>query len=159
MRIQKSSAKCFAIVKAFEGLSLKAYKCPAGIWTIGFGNTFYPNGTRVKQGEVITESRAIELLKTTLDFFEKQVDNMTRDDLSQNQFDALVDFAYNVGHGNLKSSTLLKLVNVNPNNPAIKDEFLKWNKAKGSPLKGLTRRRNSEAHLYFNNALNFFEKL
>lgn len=159
MRIQKSSENCFAIVKAFEGISLKAYKCPAGIWTIGFGNTFYPDGTRVKEGEVITEARAIDLLKSTLDFFEKQVDNMTRDDISQNQFDALVDFAYNVGHGNLKSSTLLKLVNHNPKDAAIKDEFLKWNKVKGTALKGLTRRRSSEAHLYFNNALNFFEKL
>jgi lysozyme len=79
----------------------------------------------------------------------KKVDSYCVDTINQNQFDALVSFCYNVGPGNLKSSTLLKKVNANPNDPTIRTEFLKWNKGGGKVLAGLTRRRTAEANLYF----------
>jgi lysozyme len=81
--------------------------------------------------------------------FEQYVDSFCIDTITQNQFDALVSFCYNVGPSNLKSSTLLKKVNLNPNDPTIKNEFLKWNRGGGKVLDGLTRRRQAEADLYF----------
>lgn len=129
---------------------LKPYKCSAGVPTIGYGNTFYENGKKVTlKDAAITESRAVELLAWSLSRFEQYVDSYCRDDISQNQFDALVSFCYNVGPANLKSSTLLKKVNKDPNDPTIRAEFLRWNKAGGRALKGLTRRRTAEADLYF----------
>jgi lysozyme len=159
MRITKASKLCIELIKHFESLHLNAYLCPANIWTIGFGNTFYEDNTRVKQGDKISEARAIQLLMFILEFFEKQVDNMTRDDLSQHQFDALVSFAYNVGHGNLKSSTLLRKVNANALDETIWGEFIKWDKASGKSLLGLKRRRNAEAHLFVLNQLHFYQNL
>ena len=81
--------------------------------------------------------------------FEKYVDSYCRDDINQNQFDALVSFAYNLGPANLKSSTLLKKVNANPEDETIAAEFMKWVKAGGKTLKGLVRRREAESQLYF----------
>jgi len=150
MRIQKVSQSCIDLVKEFEGLSLKPYLCPAQVPTIGFGLTMYPNGTRVRIiDKPITEKEAELYLHEELNKFGKQVDSFTRDDLTQSQFDALTSFCYNLGGGNLKSSTLLKKVNLNPQDPTIKAEFLKWNKAGGKVLAGLTRRREAEAALYF----------
>lgn len=150
MKVTKASQKGLDLIKRFEGLELKPYKCPAGIPTIGYGNTYYPSGSKVKLTDpVITKEKAEELLKFLLGSYEKSVDSFCRDDISQNQFDALVSFAYNCGVNNLKSSTLLKKVNANPNDPTIKAEFLKWNKASGRVLAGLTKRRQAEADLYF----------
>ena len=150
MRIQKVSQSCIDLVKEFEGLSLKPYLCPAQVPTIGFGLTMYPNGSRVRMTDKpISEKEAELYLHEELNKFGKQVDSFTRDDLTQSQFDALTSFCYNLGGGNLKSSTLLKKVNLNPNDPTIKAEFLKWNKAGGKVLAGLTRRREAEAALYF----------
>jgi lysozyme len=131
-------------------LKLKPYLCPASIPTIGFGNTYYPDGTKVKLTDpAITQEKAEELLKFLLVTYEKAVDSFCRDDISQGNFDALTSFAYNLGNGNLQKSTLIKKVNANPKDVTIADEFLKWNKAKGAVLKGLTRRRQAEANLYF----------
>lgn len=150
MKVTKASQKGLDLIKRFEGLELKPYKCPAGIPTIGYGNTYYPSGSKVKLTDpTITKEKAEELLKFLLGSYEKSVDSFCRDDISQNQFDALVSFAYNCGVNNLKSSTLLKKVNANPNDPTIKAEFLKWNKASGRVLAGLTKRRQAEADLYF----------
>lgn len=150
MKITRISEAGLNLIKSFEGLRLKPYKCSAGVPTIGYGNTFYENNKKVSLTDVvITESRAIELLGWSLTKFEQYVDSYCRDDISQPQFDALVSFCYNVGPGNLKSSTLLKKVNANPNDPTIRAEFLKWNKAGGKALTGLTRRRTAEADLYF----------
>jgi lysozyme len=138
------------LIKQFEGLKLKAYLCPANIATIGFGNTYYPDGTKVKLTDpAITAQKAEELLKFLVQSYEKGVDSFCRDDINQNQFDALTSFAYNVGVGNLQKSTLIKKVNLNPNDPAIRLEFMKWNKGAGKVLAGLTRRRQAEADLYF----------
>ena len=150
MKVTKASQKGLDLIKRFEGLELKPYKCPAGIPTIGYGNTYYPSGSKVKLTDpAITKEKAEELLKFLLGSYEKSVDSFCRDDISQNQFDALVSFAYNCGVNNLKSSTLLKKVNANPNDQTIKAEFLKWNKASGRVLAGLTKRRQAEADLYF----------
>lgn len=150
MKIVKLSQKGLELIKQFEGLSLKPYLCPAGIPTLGFGNTYYPNGTKVKLTDPpITKEKAEELLKFLLVSYEKAVDSFCRDDISQSQFDALCSFAYNVGNGNLQKSTLIKKVNANPSDPSIRLEFMKWNKAAGKVLPGLTKRRKAESDLYF----------
>ena len=150
MKVTKASQKGLDLIKRFEGLSLKPYLCPASIITIGYGNTYYPSGAKVKLTDpAITKEKAEELLKFLLTSYEKGVDSFCRDDINQNQFDALTSFAYNVGVGNLQKSTLIKKVNKNPNDPTIRAEFMKWNKGGGKVLLGLTRRRQAEADLYF----------
>lgn len=135
--------------KQFEGCRLTAYLCPAKVWTIGWGNTFYADGKPVKQGDKITQAQADELLEIVSNQFAEGVRKLIRQPLNDNQFSALVDFAYNAGLGNLAKSTLLRKVNANPNDPTIRDEFMKWNKAGGRVLNGLTRRRKAEADLYY----------
>lgn len=137
------------LVKSFEGLRLTAYKCSAGKDTIGYGNTFYEDGSKVKPGDKITVDRAVKLLEFILDKFEDSVEKLVTPELNENQMAALVSFAYNCGVGNLKSSTLLKKVNADPNDPTIADEFKKWTKAGGKVLTGLVKRRNAESILYF----------
>lgn len=150
MKITKTGEKGIALIKSFEGFESKPYKCPAGIPTIGFGATFYPDGKKVSMTDTpVNESQATDLLKSMLVSFEQYVDSYCRDEINQNQFDALVSFAYNLGPGNLKASTLLKKVNVNPNDVTIRDEFMKWCRSNGAILKGLQRRRQAEADLYF----------
>ena len=150
MKITKISKKGLDLIKKFEGLKLKPYLCSAGVPTIGYGNTLYEDGRKVSMKDsVITESRATELLSYSLRNLEQQVDSFCRDDINQNQFDALVSFAFNLGPYNLKSSTLLKKVNKNPKDPTIRDEFMRWTKAGGKVLKGLVERRKAEADLYF----------
>lgn len=150
MKVTKASQKGLDLIKRFEGLKLKPYQCPAGIPTIGYGNTYYPSGAKVKLTDpAITKEKAEELLKFLLTSYEKGVDSFCRDDINQNQFDALTSFAYNVGVGNLQKSTLIKKVNKNPSDPTIRAEFMKWNKGGGKVLLGLTRRRQAEADLYF----------
>lgn len=139
----KISDKGINLIKRFEGLELTAYKCPADIWTIGYGHT-----KDVKQGQTITEQQAVEFLKQDLQVFEKAV-NAQNLNLTQNQFDALVSFTYNVGAGNLQKSTLLKKAKLNVNDPSIAQEFAKWNKGGGRILPGLVKRRESESKLYF----------
>jgi lysozyme len=138
------------LLHKYEGLVLDAYLCPAKVPTIGYGNTFYEDGSKVKIGDKITKERAIELFENILENnFASQVKRLIKSRVTNNQFSALVSFAYNVGIGNLKRSTLLKLVNSNPNDPAIRNQFMRWNRAGGKVLLGLTRRRESEADLYF----------
>ncbi len=137
------------LIKKYEGFSSKPYKCPAGIPTIGYGATYYPNGSKVTLSDTpITEQQAQEYLKDMLVSYEKSVATFVTSTINQNQFDSLVSFAYNLGVGNLKSSTLLKKVNANPSDNTIAAEFVKWNKAGGKVLAGLTKRRKEEAELY-----------
>lgn len=135
------------LVKSFEGLYLKAYKCPAGVWTIGYGHTGKVDGKAICSGMTITKAKATSLLQDDMKTFEKAVTDLVKVKLNQHQFDALVSFAFNCGAGNLKSSTLLKMVN-SKNFTAAGDEFLKWNKAGGKVLAGLTRRRKEEKKLF-----------
>lgn len=143
------SDKGIELIKKFEGLSLKPYLCPARIPTIGYGNTFYEDGSKVTMSDkLITAERATAMLKVVVSQFAVGVAKLiTFKGVSQHQFDALVSFAYNVGLGNLKSSTLLKRVNKNEMELASM-EFKKWDKAGGKVLAGLTKRREAEAMLF-----------
>ena len=141
----KTSPKGIALIKEFEGLRLKAYLCPGGVWTIGYGHT-----AGVKPGMVISEVQAEEYLKADLIAFERYLNGLGLA-LNQNQFDALVSFIYNVGTGNFSNSTLLRKVRVNPQENSIMDEFLRWVYSKGRVLPGLQRRRLAEMKLYFSN--------
>ena len=140
----------YNLICEFEGLKLKPYLCSAKIPTIGYGNTYYPNGKRVTLlDDAITKEYAFEMFKTIADKFAKRVDDMVKTELTQNQFNALVSFAYNVGTGAFATSTLLKKVNDNPNDATIKNEFLKWVRANKKVIQGLVNRRNKEALIYF----------
>ena len=140
-----TSPKGISLIKEFEGLRLKAYKCPGGVWTIGYGHT-----AGVKPGIVITKTQAEEYLKADLIAFERYLNGLGLA-LNQNQFDALVSFIYNVGTGNFSNSTLLRKVRANPQENSIMDEFLRWVYSKGRVLPGLQRRRLAEMKLYFSN--------
>lgn len=149
-KITKTGTKGIELIKKFEGFRAKPYKCPAGIPTIGYGATFYPDGKKVTMNDkAITEEEGVALLKSMLSKFEQYVDSYCIDSITQNQFDALVSFCYNLGPTNLKNSTLLKKVNKNANDETIRTEFMKWTKAGGRTLKGLVTRRTAEADLYF----------
>ena len=137
------------LVKSFEGLKLDAYRCSANKETIGYGNTFYEDGSKVKMGDKITPERADKLLTFILDKFEDSVKRLVTSELNDNQLSAVVSFAYNCGVNNLKSSTLLKKINSNPDDPTIADEFKKWTRANGKVLTGLVKRRDAESTLYF----------
>ena len=150
MKITKTSKNGIAFIKKYEGFKSKPYLCPAKVPTIGYGATYYPNGQKVKLTDpAIDEKHASLLLEAMLVPYEKAVDSYCRDDINQNQFDALVSFAYNLGNSALKSSTLLKKVNANPNDSTIKNEFNKWVYADGIKLNGLVKRRIEESNLYF----------
>lgn len=136
------------LIKSFEGCLLNAYLDSVKVATIGFGATYYENGSKVKIGDKITQQRANELLAWHINEFAENVEKVITSELNDNQFSALVSFAFNLGVANLKKSTLLKKVNVNPNDISIGTEFLKWNKAGGKVLGGLTRRRKAEYALY-----------
>lgn len=149
-KITKLGPEGFKLIKKFEGFKSKPYLCSAGVPTIGWGSTRYANGIKVTlKDKEITKEEADKLFLDTLKQYELAVDAFCRDDINQNQFDALVSFAYNLGPQALKSSTLLKKVNKNPNDKTISIEFLKWINAGGKPLKGLILRRNAELELYF----------
>lgn len=133
----------------FESCVLTAYLCPASVWTIGWGNTYYADGSKVKQGDKITQQMADRLFDVILGRFEVSVKNALTANVNDNQFSALVSFTYNLGTANLGSSTLLKKVNKNPDDPTIATEFAKWKNAGGKPSNGLIRRRKAESDLYF----------
>jgi lysozyme len=138
------------LIAEFEGLSLKPYMCPAKKATIGYGNTYYRDGRKVTMlDNPITKEEALELLKVIVDSFAKQVDKLVSTPLNQNQINAVVSFAYNVGIGNLKNSTLLKLINKDHNQLAISNEFLKWINVGGKKSNGLEKRRIKESQIYF----------
>jgi lysozyme len=150
MKITKVNKAGIDLIKQFEGLRLKPYLCSASVPTVGYGSTTYPNGVKVTMKDApITEAQAEEFLAHDLIYFEKQVDAFTTDAVNQNQFNSLVSFAYNCGVGNLKSCTLLKKVNANPNDPSIAAEFAKWTRAAGKVVQGLVNRRKKESDLYF----------
>lgn len=139
----KISQKGVDLIKSFEGLELKAYKDSVGVLTVGWGST----GSHVTAGMTITKEQAEQLLKKDLERFEKGVSDLVKVPLNQNQFDSLVSFSFNLGLGNLKSSTLLKKLNAKDYLGASK-EFERWNRAGGKVLNGLTRRRIAERDLF-----------
>ena len=135
------------LISSFEGIRLNAYDDSVGVWTIGIGTTIYPNGVKVKKGDKCTQEQALEYLQHDLRSFEKTVNDSVKVPLSQNQFDALVSLAYNIGSGAFKNSTLLKKLNAKDYAGAA-DQFLVWNKGGGKVLKGLVRRRDAERALF-----------
>ena len=138
----KTGSKGIKLIKEFEGFKSQAYLCPANVWTIGYGTT-----SGVKKGQMVTEEQAIKLLQDDLAKFEKAVKNLVRVPLNQDQFDALVAFVYNIGVGAFSRSTLLSLLNQG-NYEAVPEQLLRWNKAGGRVLNGLTRRRQAEGKLF-----------
>ena len=138
----KTSVEGLALIKKFEGLELEAYKCAAGVWTIGYGHT-----KDVQEGDVWSESHADHMLEVELEEFEGYINNNVTVALSQNQFDALVSWVYNLGPANLKASTMLKVLN-SGDYEGVPAQIKRWNKAGGKVLEGLIRRREAEALLF-----------
>lgn len=147
------SAQGVQLVKHFEGLFLKAYLCPAGVWTIGYGHTgLTHNDGTVKAGRKITEAEAEALLFHDLNHFAPSVEKLVKVPLAQHEFDALVSFHFNTG--GLGKSTLLKKLNAGDRSGAAL-EFLKWTKGGGKVLPGLVRRRKAEQYLFQTGRLAF----
>ena len=144
-----ASKNCIKLIQSFEGCNLSAYPDPLskdGLpVTIGWGSTMYQNGKKVKMGDTITEAEALKLLEWEI----TNKANAISLNVNQNQFDALVSFAFNLGLGNFNSSTLKKKIFKNPNDPTIRNEFMRWVSPGSSVEKGLRRRRKAEADLYF----------
>ena len=138
----KIGSKGLELIKHFEGCELEAYKCPAGVWTIGYGHI-----KGVQEGMKITEHQAEEMLKSELHEYEGYINDYVTVPLNQNQFDAMVSWVYNLGGGNLRASTLLKVLNAGDYD-GVPAQMLRWNKAGGKVLEGLTRRRQAEADLF-----------
>lgn len=136
------SDKALDLIRQFEGLRLAAYKCPAGVPTIGYGTT-----RGVKMGMTVTKDEAEKLLQADVTPFSDRINKLVKVKLNQNQFDALVSFVYNVGSGAFADSTMLKLINQNLLDDAA-NQFIRWNKANGEVLTGLTRRRMTERDLF-----------
>ncbi|EIZ8956843.1 lysozyme [Cronobacter sakazakii] len=132
------------LIKSFEGLRLDKYQDAIGKWTIGYGHLILPNENFPRS---LTLQEAEDLLRADLGMTERGIRQIVKVDLNQNQFDALVSFAFNVGLGNLQSSTLLRLLNQGSYREAA-EQFLRWNKAGGNVLAGLTRRREAERLLF-----------
>jgi len=145
--IKKVSKNGLDFIAQEEGLRLKPYKCSAGVPTIGIGSTYYEDGTKVKMTDApITKERAYILFENVLKHYEMCVYTCTRDDINQNQFDALVSLAFNIGTNAIKKSTLIKRVNKDPRGADIEGAFLMWKNAGGKPI--LLNRRKREYALY-----------
>ncbi len=148
--MMKLNSSGYLLITEFEGFSAKPYLCSAKIPTIGYGSTYYSDGKRVTMlDKEITKHQALEIFKTIADRFASKVSKLVTSPLNQNQFNALVSLAYNIGTGNFASSTILKKVNKNHNDTSIALEFKKWNKVNKKEVSGLTRRRINEANIYF----------
>ena len=147
----KIDQKGIDLITKWEGLRLNPYLCSANVPTIGYGSTFYENGKRVKiTDDPITKERAEQLFKKTLISYENAVNALLgTKTVTQNQYNALVSFAYNLGSAALKSSMLMKKVLANPNDQTIEKEFNKWVNAGGKRVQGLVERRDDEVKMYF----------
>lgn len=143
----RASENGINLIKKFEGCRLTAYQDSVGVWTIGYGWTQPVDGKPVGKGMTITQQKADDLLKQGVIQYEAGVHGLVTVQLNQNQYDALVDFAYNLGVNALKGSTLLKKLNTG-DYAGASNEFTKWNKAGGKELAGLTRRREAEKSLF-----------
>ena len=138
----KTSQYGLELIKDFEGLELQAYQCAAGVWTIGYGHT-----KGVQEGDEWSKDHADHMLEVELEEYEGYVNNSVTSPLAQNQFDALVSWTYNLGGGNLKASTMLKVLNAGDYDE-VPNQMLRWNKAGGKVLEGLTRRRQAEGDMF-----------
>jgi len=143
----QTSEKGIALIKQFEGCKLTAYQDSVGVWTIGYGWTQPVDGKPIRAGMTIKQETAERLLKNGLVSYESDVSRLVKVGLTQGQFDALVSFTYNLGARSLSTSTLLRKLNAGDYAGAA-DEFMRWNKAGGKVLNGLTRRREAERALF-----------
>lgn len=145
----KASKKGLDLIKEYEGFRATAYICPSGKLTIGYGCTYYSDGSLVKRGDTITKKDAGKLLeKVVEDYYAKSINDNIKVPLTQNQFDALVSFIFNCGIGAFVGSTLRKLLNQKDYKGAA-EQFLRWDKGNdGKPIAGLTRRRKAERELF-----------
>ena len=135
------------IIKKYEGFSSQAYKCPAGIWTVGWGHT----GRDINKDTILTREEAELMLKKDVANLQEQILFLLDDKPSMNELDALTSLVYNVGLGAFKKSRLLKRINLKENGELIAKEWIEFNKVNGKVVKGLLRRRAEEICLYFTN--------
>lgn len=142
MRKMTTSRKGLSLIKDFEGLRLGAYKCPAGVWTIGYGHT-----RGVRQGQTITEAQADGYLVEDIGPIERMLNSLGIN-FRQEQFDALVSWIFNLGAGNFNSSTMKKYIVSDRADEEITDQIVKWVNASGRPLTGLKKRRVAEANMW-----------
>lgn len=141
----KISQNGIELIKIFEGCKLKSYKCPAGVWTIGYGNTFYLDGSKILMGQKITQAEADMLLLKLLPKYEATVDRNIKVSVTQNQYDALVSFCWNCG----SSESLFRLVNIKATDEVIHKWLCShYIMGGGKVLAGLVRRRKAEADLF-----------
>jgi len=140
----KISEEGKALIKKFEGCKLDSYRCSANVATIGYGHT-----KDVIDGDSCTQDEAGQMLADDLTEFEGYVDKLVTVDLEQNQFDALVAWTFNLGPTNLKSSTMLRVLNEGKKSE-VPAQMKRWNKAGGKTLDGLIRRREAESLLWEN---------
>jgi len=138
------SQEGLSLIKKFEGCEYNAYKCAAGVWTIGYGHT-----ADVKEGDLVTQQEADKILEEDMKEYEGYIKSAVTVDLNQNQFDSLVSWVFNLGPSNLSSSTLLTKIN-NKDWDNVPEQIKRWNKAGGKVLEGLIRRREAEALLFEN---------
>jgi len=138
----ETSNEGISLIQKFEGCELEAYQCSAGVWTIGYGHT-----KNVIEGMTITKEQAEQMLVDELHEYENYINEYVTTALSQNQFDALVSWVYNLGPANLKASTMLKVLNSGKYED-VPAQMKRWNKAGGKVLEGLIRRREAEACLF-----------
>jgi len=136
------SQEGLSLIKKFEGCKLEAYKCAAGVWTIGYGST-----KGVKEEDTLTQKEADNLLLHEMQEYEGYIKQLVKVPLEQNQFDALVSWVFNLGPANLKASTMLKFLNAGDYH-LIPSQIKRWNKAGGKVLEGLIRRREAESLLF-----------
>ncbi len=144
---KKLSTNGYKLIKELEGVRNLAYKDSIGIPTIGIG-FIRVNGKKVTMGMYLSDEEIKEEFFKQIAIYEEIVNENVKSSINQNQFDALVSWVFNLGENNFKNSTLRRKVNINPNDPSIKDQFLKWNRAGGKIIPGLTMRREKEYQYY-----------
>lgn len=154
--MKQASTRIVEFISSFEGFSAKPYLDISGVATIGYGATYYQDGRKVKMSDPpITLQCALDLKEFHIEETEKVVRSLVKSNINQNQFDALVSWVYNLGKENLRTSTMLKKINKNPNDPSIKASWVQWNKARNPKTgklefsNGLNRRRHEEVAIYF----------
>ncbi|AMW78661.1 lysozyme [Acinetobacter sp. TGL-Y2] len=145
--VMSTSPSGVDLICNFEGKRLIAYDDGVGVWTIGFGTTIYPNGIKVKKGDTCTESQAKAYMANDLKKFESTVNDVVKVPINQNQFDALLSLAYNIGSTAFKNSTLVKKLNAGDILGAA-DQFNVWVNAGGKRMQGLVKRRKAEKELF-----------
>ena len=151
MTLMKISQKGIDLIKKFEGCTLQAYLCPAGVWTIGVGHT-----KGVKKGMAITQQQAETFLKDDIKPIETLLNGMGIN-YTQGQFDALVSWIFNLGQGNFKSSTMYKYIVARKSDLEITDQMVKWHNAGGKPLLGLKKRRCAEANMFLGKEMYYID--